>query len=78
MDNDIGTENLTFTLSNITQDKASATLSDEQDAHGNRGVVYVTEATPIDFSLGHGVSMMRLVSSTRITLLLMTATQQGI
>jgi hypothetical protein len=47
IDDDIGTENLTFRLSNIAQDKASATLSDEQDANGNRGIVYATEATPI-------------------------------
>ncbi len=52
MDNDIGTENLTFTLSNIAQDKASATLSDEPDADGNRGIVYNTEAIPIGFSFG--------------------------
>ncbi len=52
IDNDIGTENLTFVLSNIAQDKGSATLSDEPDANGNRGVVYTTEAIPIDFSFG--------------------------
>jgi len=52
IDDDIGTENLTFMLSNIAQDKASATLSDEPDANGNRGVVYTTKAIPIDFSFG--------------------------
>jgi len=52
IDDDIGTENLTFRLSNIAQDKGSATLSDEPDANGNRGVVYTTEAIPIDFSFG--------------------------
>ena len=49
IDDDIGTENLTFRLSNIAQDKSSATLSDKPDADGNRGVVYTTEAIPIDF-----------------------------
>ena len=52
IDDDIGTENLTFRLSNIAQDKASATLSDEPDANGNRGVIYTTEAIPIGFSFG--------------------------
>ena len=52
IDDDIGTENLTFRLSNIAQEKASATLSDEPDVNGNRGVVYTTEAIPIDFSFG--------------------------
>ena len=49
IDDDIGTENLTFRLSNIAQDKASATLRDEPDDNGNRGIVYATEAMPIDF-----------------------------
>jgi S-layer protein (TIGR01567 family) len=52
IDDDIGTENLTFRLSNIAQDMAGVTLSDEPDANGNRGIVYTTEAIPIDFSFG--------------------------
>ncbi len=50
LDNGIGTESLTFRLSNIDPDGASATLSDEPDANGNRGVVYTTNAQLTDFS----------------------------
>jgi S-layer protein (TIGR01567 family) len=52
IDNDIGTENLTFMLSNIAQDESSATLSDQPDAYDNRSIVYTTEAKPVDFSFG--------------------------
>ena len=45
-----GTETLTFMLSNIDQDRASAVLSDLPDIHGNRGAVYTTEALPVGFS----------------------------
>ena len=50
IDSDIGTETLTFMLSNIDQDRASAVLSDLPDIHGNRGAVYTTEAPPVGFS----------------------------
>ncbi len=52
IDNDIGTETLTFRLSDISQDWASAVLSDQPDVNGNRGAVYTTEALPVDFSFG--------------------------
>ncbi|MGA9098105.1 MAG: S-layer protein domain-containing protein, partial [Methanotrichaceae archaeon] len=52
IDNDIGTETLTFRLSDISQDWASAVLSDQPDVNGNRGAVYTTEALPVEFSFG--------------------------
>ena len=52
IDSDIGTETLTFRLSSISKDWASAVLSDQPDINGNRGAVYTTDALPIDFSFG--------------------------
>jgi S-layer protein (TIGR01567 family) len=52
IDNDIGTETLTFRLSDIDQDWSRAILSDQPDADGNRGAVYTTEAVPVEFSYG--------------------------
>ena len=49
-DNNIGAEKLTLRLSNIDPAKSSATLSDQPDADGNRGVVYTTQAQPLGFS----------------------------
>jgi len=43
----IGAENITFTLTGT--DPASKTLSDTQDANGNRGVVYSTQAQEAKF-----------------------------
>jgi S-layer protein (TIGR01567 family) len=50
IDNNIGAEKLTLRLSNIDADKSSATLSDQPDANGNRGIVYTTQAQPLGFS----------------------------
>ena len=50
IDNDIGTEMLTFKLSDMNQDRSSAVLSDQVDAGGNRGAEYITESIPVDFS----------------------------
>ncbi len=47
IDKNIGTEQLTFRLSDITPDKAI--LSDQQDADGLRGIVYTTQALPKNF-----------------------------
>lgn len=47
LDYDIGSENITFRLSDMTL--ASATLSDQPDANGNRGIVYMTQAQPKKF-----------------------------
>jgi hypothetical protein len=49
IDDNTSTENLTLRLSNIDADRASATLSDQKDALGNRGVTYTTESQPTDF-----------------------------
>jgi S-layer protein (TIGR01567 family) len=50
IDNNIGTEVLTLRLSNVDADKSSATLSDQQDPNGSRGIVYTTRAQPLGFS----------------------------
>ena len=50
IDNDIGAEMLTLRLSNVDADKSTATLSDQPDANGNRGIVYKTQAQPLGFS----------------------------
>lgn len=50
IDNNIGAEKLTLRLSNIDPAKSSATLSDQPDADGNRGVIYTTRAQPLGFS----------------------------
>ena len=50
IDNNIGAEKLTLRLSNIDPAKSSATLSDQPDADGNRGIVYTTKAQPLGFS----------------------------
>jgi S-layer protein (TIGR01567 family) len=47
IDKNIGTEQITFRLSNVNP--ASATLSDQPDANGNRGIVYTTSAQPKNF-----------------------------
>lgn len=49
IDDNTATEKLTLRLSNIDPNGASATLSDQPDADGNRGVVYATQAQPSDF-----------------------------
>jgi S-layer protein (TIGR01567 family) len=49
IDDNIVTENLTLRLSNIDPNYASAILSDQPDANGNRGLVYITKAQPRDF-----------------------------
>ena len=49
IDGNTSTEDLTLRLSNIDADRASATLSDQKDAFGNRGVTYTTKAQPTDF-----------------------------
>ena len=50
IDNNIGAEKLTLRLTNIDPAKSSATLSDQPDAAGNRGIVYTTKAQPLGFS----------------------------
>jgi S-layer protein (TIGR01567 family) len=50
IDDNIGAEKLTLKLSNIDSAKASAILSDQPNANGNRGVVYSTQAQPLGFS----------------------------
>lgn len=47
IDNNIGSEQLTFKLSDIRQD--NAILSDQPDLNGNRGVVYTTQAQRKNF-----------------------------
>ena len=47
VDKDIGTERITFMLSNIGSD--SATLSDQTDANNLRGITYTTQAQPKNF-----------------------------
>lgn len=49
MDDNLGAEKLKLSLSNVDAAKASATLSDQPDANGNRGVVYTTAAQPLGF-----------------------------
>ena len=51
-DSDFGTENLNFRLTDIDQSKSRATLSDEPDMDGNRGVVYTSEAQHTSFGFG--------------------------
>ena len=50
IDDNIGAEKLTLRESNVDPAKSSATLSDQADANGNRGVVYTTQAQPLGFS----------------------------
>ncbi len=50
IDDNIGAEKLTLRESNVDPAKSSATLSDQADANGNRGVVYTTQAQPFGFS----------------------------
>ena len=50
LDNNLGAEQLTFRLSNVGMDKNAATLSDQPDANGNRGITYSTQAQPLGFS----------------------------
>jgi S-layer protein (TIGR01567 family) len=47
VDKDIGTERITFRLSDINSD--NATLSDQVDDESNRGIVYITKAQPKNF-----------------------------
>ena len=47
IDQNIGTENLTFRFNSI--DPAHKTLSDKQDSNGNRGAVYLSKAQPTNF-----------------------------
>ncbi|VVB64358.1 S-layer protein [uncultured archaeon] len=47
IDNDLGAEQLTFRLSNSNPE--SATLSDQPDANGFRGILYTTHAQPKSF-----------------------------
>lgn len=49
MDDNLGAEKLSLRLSNVDSSKSSALLSDQQDANGNRGVVYTTRAQPLGF-----------------------------
>jgi S-layer protein (TIGR01567 family) len=44
IDNNIGFEQLTFSLSNVNADKKSAELSDLMDANGHRGITYIASA----------------------------------
>jgi S-layer protein (TIGR01567 family) len=50
IDDNVGAEKLTLRLSNVDQNRSSATLSDQPDANGNKGVVYTTQAQPLGFS----------------------------
>lgn len=50
IDDSIGTEKLTFRLSDVNP--ASATLSDQPDANNNRGIVYTTEAQAKNLKFG--------------------------
>jgi S-layer protein (TIGR01567 family) len=47
IDKNLGTERITFSLSNVNS--GSATLSDEPDSSGKRGIVYTTYAQPKNF-----------------------------
>jgi S-layer protein (TIGR01567 family) len=47
LDENLGSEKITFRLSG--RNPSSATLSDQQDASGNRGIVYSTQAEPKAF-----------------------------
>jgi S-layer protein (TIGR01567 family) len=47
VDKDIGTERITFLLSDISSDSAS--LSDQPDANNLRGITYATQAQPKNF-----------------------------
>lgn len=49
IDDNLGAEKLTLRLSSVDSSKASAVLSDQPDANGNRGVVYTTAAQPLGF-----------------------------
>lgn len=49
IDDNLGAEKLTLRLSSEDSSLASAVLSDQQDANGNRGVVYTTAAQPLGF-----------------------------
>ena len=50
LDDNIGAEQLTFRLSDISANKDSATLSDQPDDNGSRGITYSTQAQPLGFS----------------------------
>jgi hypothetical protein len=50
LDDNLGAELLTFRLSNVGLDRDTATLSDQPDANGNRGITYSTQAQPLGFS----------------------------
>lgn len=49
IDDNLGAEKLTLRLSSVDSSKSSAVLGDQQDANGNRGVVYTTAAQPLGF-----------------------------
>jgi len=55
---DIGTESITVRPSQLAGDDSSATLSDQQDASGNRGIVYTTSAQAAKFKFKAGALMM--------------------
>lgn len=57
MDDNLGAEKLKLSLSNVDSAKASATLSDQPDANGNRGVVYTTAAQLLGFMFAPWGSM---------------------
>ena len=52
LNDDIGYETLTFRLSNISQDRDRAVLSNQKDADGNRGAVYIAKANLTYFGFG--------------------------
>ena len=49
IDKNVGTESITLTMSDVDAGTTVATLSDQPDANNNRGVVYSTQAQPVDF-----------------------------
>ena len=50
LDENIGTEQITIRLSNANPDGSGATISDQTDENGNRGIEYYTEAKSKNFS----------------------------
>ena len=50
LDDNLGAEQLTFRLSNIGADRDTATLSDQPDDNGSRGIIYTTQAQTLGFS----------------------------
>lgn len=50
IDDNFMTEKLTLKLHNVSQDGASAILSDQLDSSGERDITYTVAADPIDFS----------------------------